>query len=260
MIDVILSDDVREDFRTSPALHTDQTLAQLIYFLVLLVPGSALENLDSTFRSSGSSDDDSARSHLGGSSPGPGQVTDIGQAPSVTSCEAPLVTSYLVATSPEVLTQLLRENEARGLEFNPALYTTPANALNTSKVDFAPGGPGHQPGHPPPSPRPRHMSQCSASGSLERCGSRPNRDQYQGQVITFDQSQRSAPGSAHSTLSRAGSGSPASSLEKRYPGLRRKTSFGASLHSSCQVTPSPSPFLFALLSHLLSCLCRISFS
>ena len=32
MIDVILSDDVREDFRTSPALHTDQTLAQLIFF------------------------------------------------------------------------------------------------------------------------------------------------------------------------------------------------------------------------------------
>ena len=31
MIDVILSDDVREDFRTSPALHTDQTLAQLIF-------------------------------------------------------------------------------------------------------------------------------------------------------------------------------------------------------------------------------------
>ena len=33
------------------------------------------------------------------------------------------VTSYLVATSPEVLTQLLRENEARGDQFNPALYT-----------------------------------------------------------------------------------------------------------------------------------------
>ena len=79
------------------------------------------------------------------------------------------MTSYLVATSPEVLTQLLRENESRGLDFNPALYTTPANALNTAKVDFAPLG------HPPPSPytrqRTRQTSQCSASGSLERSGS-----------------------------------------------------------------------------------------
>ena len=166
--------------------------------------------------SAGSSDDDGSRSRLGGSSPGPGQVTDS------------QVTSYLVATSPEVLSQLLRENEARGLEFNPALYTTPANALNTSKVDFAPQGPQ---GHPPPSPytprtRTRQISQCSASGSLDRSGS--------GHSVP-----RSAPGSAQSTLSRAGSGSPHSSLEKRSdrgPGLRRKTSFGASLHSSGQVT------------------------
>lgn len=168
--------------------------------------------------SSGSSDDDGSRSRLGGSSPGPGQVTDS------------QVTSYLVATSPEVLSQLLRENEARGLEFNPALYTTPANALNTSKVDFAPQAQGPQ-GHPPPSPytprtRTRQISQCSASGSLDRSGS--------GQSVP-----RSAPGSAQSTLSRAGSGSPHSSLEKRPdrgPGVRRKTSFGASFNSSCQVT------------------------
>ena len=83
--------------------------------------------------------------------------------------EAGGVTSYLVATSPEVLSQLLRENESRGLDFNPALYTTPANALNTAKVDFAPVG------HPPPSPytrqRTRQTSQCSASGSLERSAS-----------------------------------------------------------------------------------------
>ena len=157
---------------------------------------------------------------MGGSSPGPGQVTD----------SQGTVTSYLVATSPEVLSQLLKENEARGLEFNPALYTTPANALNTSKVDFAPHG------HPPPSPytprtRARQISQCSASGSLDRSGS--------GQSVP-----RSAPGSAQSTLSRAGSGSPHSSLEKRDrpdrggPGVRRKTSFGASFNSSCQVTLS----------------------
>ena len=79
------------------------------------------------------------------------------------------VTSYLVTSSPEVLSQLLRENESRGLDFNPALYTTPANALNTAKVDFAPVG------HPPPSPytrqRTRQTSQCSASGSLERSAS-----------------------------------------------------------------------------------------
>ena len=157
---------------------------------------------------------------MGGSSPGPGQVTD----------SQGTVTSYLVATSPEVLSQLLKENEARGLEFNPALYTTPANALNTSKVDFAPQAQGPQ-GHPPPSPytprtRTRQISQCSASGSLDRSGS--------GQSVP-----RSAPGSAQSTLSRAGSGSPHSSLEKRPdrgPGVRRKTSFGASFNSSCQVT------------------------
>ena len=134
----------------------------------------------------------------------------------VTECPSQSVTSYLVATSPEVLTQLLKENEARGIDFNPGLYTTPANALNTAKVDFAPLG------HPPPSPYNRHRSrqpsQCSGSGSLERGqGTCP----------------RSLPGSAHSTLSRG------SSLEKRhYPGVRRKTSFGASFNSSCQVTIS----------------------
>ena len=151
---------------------------------------------------------------MAGVGAGAGQVTDQG------------VTSYLVATTPEVLTQLLRENEARGIEFNPALYTTPANALNTAKVDFAPLG------HPPPSPynnrhRSRQISQCSASGSLERS------------VLGGP---RSLPGSAHSTLSRGGS--PAGSLEKRdrdrhHPGVRRKPSFGASFNSSCQVTAPP---------------------
>lgn len=146
----------------------------------------------------GSQEEDSVRSRTAP----PGQVTDSQQQQGVTS--------YLVATSPEVLSQLLRENEARGIDFNPALYTTPANALNTAKVDFAPvvSGP------PPPSPYTRHRtrqtSQCSASG----------------------------PGSAQSTLSRAGSGSPAGSLEKRghkQTGVRRKASFGASFNSSCQV-------------------------
>ena len=46
------------------------------------------------------------------------------------------VTSYLVASTPEVLSQILKENQDRGLEFNPAFYTTPANALNTTKIDF----------------------------------------------------------------------------------------------------------------------------
>ena len=145
----------------------------------------------------GSQEDDSVRSR--GGVAGSGQVTD-----------SQGVTSYLVATSPEVLSQLLRENEARGIDFNPALYTTPANALNTAKVDFAPVS-----GPPPPSPYTRHRtrqsSQCSASG----------------------------PGSGQSTLSRAGSGSPAGSLEKRTGyqggGVRRKASFGASFNSSCQV-------------------------
>ena len=199
------------------------------------VPGEQLGMTDmialTPLASPGSADDDGSRSRVGGSSPGPGQVTD----------SQGTVTSYLVATSPEVLSQLLRENEARGLEFNPALYTTPANALNTSKVDFAPPGPQ---GHPPPSPytprtRTRQISQCSASGSLDRSGS--------GQSVP-----RSAPGSAQSTLSRAGSGSPHSSLEKRGPGVRRKTSFGTSFNSSCQVTLSSLSIFPVHFSYLLS--------
>ena len=76
------------------------------------------------------------------------------------------VTSYMVASNPEILSQLLKENEARGVEYNPALYTTPTNAFNTSKVDFAPTG------HPPPTPytgrtRTSQPSQCSMPGSLE---------------------------------------------------------------------------------------------
>ena len=166
----------------------------------------------------GGNDEDPRSRPMGGVGAGAGQVTDQG------------VTSYLVATTPEVLNQLLRENEARGIEFNPALYTPPANALNTAKVDFAPLG------HPPPSPynsrhRSRQISQGSASGSLERS------------VLGGQGGPRSLPGSAHSTLSRGGS--PAGSLEKRgdrhYPGVRRKPSFGASFNSSCQVTAS-TPF------------------
>lgn len=44
-------------------------------------------------------------------------------------------TTYIVAQNPELLTQLLRENEARGV--NAAAYTTPASAFNTLAVDFA---------------------------------------------------------------------------------------------------------------------------
>ena len=128
------------------------------------------------------------------------------------------VTSYLVATSPEVLSQLLRENEARGLEFNPALYTAPATQLNTAKVDFAPAPAGHPPPSPytPRSGRARQISGAGAASSLERTAP------------------RSLPGSAQSTLSR----SPYLS------GLRRKPSFGAGSaafnSSSCQVTASAS--------------------
>ena len=122
------------------------------------------------------------------------------------------VTSYLVATSPEVLTQLLRENEARGDQFNPALYTNPANALNITKVDFAPVDGAR---HPPPSPlsrRPRQTSH-SSSHSLERrdCAT-----------------PRSLPGSAHSTLSRGHS--PAAA-----PISARRPSAARSGHSSSQV-------------------------
>ena len=122
------------------------------------------------------------------------------------------VTSYLVATSPEVLSHLLRENEARGDQFNPALYTNPANALNITKVDFAPVE-GVR--HPPPSPvarRPRQPSQ-SSSHSLER------------RECTTP---RSLPGSAHSTLSRASPRAPP----------RRRPSAARSAHSSSQVPPA----------------------
>ena len=129
------------------------------------------------------------------------------------------VTSYLVATSPEVLTQLLRENEARGDQFNPALYTNPANALNITKVDFAPVDGAR---HPPPSPlsrRPRQTSH-SSSHSLER------RDCT---------TPRSLPGSAHSTLSR-GHSPAAAPISARPSGAAR------SAHSSSQVLrPTCSP-------------------
>ena len=130
------------------------------------------------------------------------QVTELTSYTSPASDQSEGVTSYLVASSPEVLSQILRDTESRGVELNPALYTTPANALNTTKVEFAP------PGYPPPSP--------SAHRAVRPSGSGP----------------RSLPGSAHSTLSRGGS---LGSLEKGR-GVRRKTSFGASLTSGCQVT------------------------
>ena len=76
------------------------------------------------------------------------------------------VTSYLVASSPEVLSQILRENECRGVEFNPGLYMTPANALNITKVEFAPAG------HPPPSPSTRVRGPRSLPGSTQSTLSR----------------------------------------------------------------------------------------
>ncbi|EEB19123.1 protein tyrosine kinase 2 beta, putative [Pediculus humanus corporis] len=50
------------------------------------------------------------------------------------NASAPQVSTYIVAQNPEVLVQLLRENERRGI--NPSVYTTPANAFNTLSVDF----------------------------------------------------------------------------------------------------------------------------
>ena len=134
-----------------------------------------------------------ARAHSSGAGTGGGQVQ-----------VSDGVTSYLVASSPEVLTQLLRENEARGEQFNPALYTNPANALNITKVDFAPVDGSR---HPPPSPlsrRPRQTSHSSGSHSLER------RDCT---------TPRSLPGSAHSTLSRGHS--PAAAAVIRRPSAPR---------------------------------------
>ncbi|XP_065332952.1 focal adhesion kinase 1 isoform X2 [Cloeon dipterum] len=49
----------------------------------------------------------------------------------------PVVSSYIVAQNPDVLMQLMRENEGRVL--NPAAYTTPASAFNTLAVDFVGG-------------------------------------------------------------------------------------------------------------------------
>jgi hypothetical protein len=49
-----------------------------------------------------------------------------------------LVSTYIVAQNPEVLMQLMRENEGRVL--NPAVYTMPASAFNTLAVDFMNGG------------------------------------------------------------------------------------------------------------------------
>ena len=53
---------------------------------------------------------------------------------SVVNSVAPAPTTYIVAQNPEVLVQLLRENESRGI--SPSVYTTPASAFNTLAVDF----------------------------------------------------------------------------------------------------------------------------
>lgn len=58
---------------------------------------------------------------------------------SVPASAAPNVQTYIVAQNPEVLMQLMRENESRVL--NPAVYTTPASAFNTLAVDFKDIGP-----------------------------------------------------------------------------------------------------------------------
>ena len=151
------------------------------------------------------------------------------------------VTSYLVASSPEVLTQLLRENESRGIDFNPSLYIQPANALNTTKVDFATnstgsggvvGSSGRNSNSPllPQSPLPsnksshlRHYLQSSASAAQQPMSMPPAfTTAGGGHAVQTNTTTRSQPGSGHSTLSRSGSygaGSAGScgggSLEKR---------------------------------------------
>nr|CAD7597640.1 unnamed protein product [Timema genevievae] len=50
------------------------------------------------------------------------------------STNMPAPTTYIVAQNPEVLIQLLRENESRGI--SPSVYTTPATGFNTLAVDF----------------------------------------------------------------------------------------------------------------------------
>ncbi|XP_035705988.1 focal adhesion kinase 1 isoform X4 [Folsomia candida] len=56
------------------------------------------------------------------------------------------MTTYIVAQNPEILTQLMRESEQRGV--NPAsMYSTPASAFNTIAVDFV-GGIGASLGSP----------------------------------------------------------------------------------------------------------------
>ena len=151
----------------------------------------------------GKSDEEGARSRSLQPQPLQSQVTTEA---AVASASEQGVTSYLVASSPEVLNQILRDNESRGLEFNPALYTHPANALNTTKVEFAPPT-----GYPPPSPSTRVHGPPPPAGTP-----------------------RSLPGSGHSTLSRGGS---FGSLEKgqRAGSVRRKPSLAASLTSSSQV-------------------------
>ena len=97
-------------------------------------------------------------------------------------------TTYLVASNPEVLTYLLRDDEARNQLMNPASYTAPASAKNTIPVDFVP---------------------CS---SPQRSPSR-----RVGSIRKSSKSSFSCPGSAHSTLSRS-----SQSLESSSPPTRRR--------------------------------------
>jgi hypothetical protein len=141
------------------------------------------------------------------------------------------VTSYLVASSPEVLTQLLRENESRGVDFNPSLYTQPANALNTTKVEFASGGSVRNSNSPllPQSPLPpnksshlRHYLQSATSCQQPMSMPPAFTTAGGGGQVQTNTTTRSQPGSGHSTLSRSGSygagsgsGGGGGSLEKR---------------------------------------------
>jgi hypothetical protein len=133
------------------------------------------------------------------------------------------VTSYLVASSPEVLSQLLKDNESRGIEFNPSLYTQPANAWNMKKVEFANNPTGgaqqqHRLSPLPPSPLPARLHhQHQQSMSMPPGG------------INSNYTSRSQPNSGQSTLSRSGScgAGGGSSLEKRAASLRRKQSLQA---------------------------------
>ncbi|XP_043274761.1 focal adhesion kinase 1 isoform X7 [Venturia canescens] len=66
--------------------------------------------------------------------PKPSRQPQIQSEQQQTSTAAAPVSTYIVAQSPEVLAQLLKDNQARGV--CPSVYTTPASPFNTLAVQF----------------------------------------------------------------------------------------------------------------------------